>query len=56
MTTTESVTMPLVGALFQSLVDQAGVDELGHVGLEGEVHVVGVQPGDHGAAWSPEAP
>ena len=42
-TTTESVTMPLYSFLFQSVVDQARVDEPGDVGLERELHDVGGQ-------------
>ena len=45
--TMELVTMPLVGALVPRARDQAGLDQLGHVGLEREVHDVGRQPVDH---------
>ena len=39
----------LGGVLVPALVDQAGVDQLRHVGLEGEVDLVGVQAAGHRA-------
>ena len=41
MVTTEPNGMPLVASAFQSSVDQAGVDQAGDVGLDGEVDDVG---------------
>ena len=49
-TTTEDDTMPLLGPSFQSSVDQAGVDQAGHVAGHREVHVVGLEAGHDRAA------
>ena len=43
MTTTDWVQMPLVALSFQSLADQPASTSLVHVGLEGQVHLVGLQ-------------
>ena len=40
----------LGGAAVPVSVDQAGLDQPGDVTLEGEVHVVGLEPVDHGPA------
>ena len=49
-TTTESVTMPLCVVVVPVGVDEALVDQRGHVGLEGEGDDVGGQAGLDGAA------
>ncbi len=49
-TTTDDVAMPLVGVVLPGLVDEAGVHEAGHVGLEREVHDVGVEAAVDGTA------
>ena len=50
MTTTESVIMPLYWSAFQLGGDQAGLDQPGDVGLEGERDDVGRRPDRDGAA------
>ena len=49
-TTTDEVTMPLVVVLVPVLGDLAVVDQAGHVGLEREVHEVGLLAALDGAA------
>jgi len=49
-TTTEEVTMPVVGAAAQPSATSPGVDEAGHVAGQGQVHEVGLLSRLHGAA------
>ena len=54
--TTEPKGTPLCSLAFQSSATRPGVDELGHVGLDGEVHDVGRQAAATLRDWSPDAP